>query len=166
MLKRDEQYEFSHGVAMVVARWTDEAFLTEMMTAQGSRDVRVTVERPEPGQIHVAITREVPVNAPALIRTVIGSWLNLTQHDIWEQHGDGSWSATRNAKPRGLAAEGAAQITLTPVSDETTRCDAQISVSSRAPMVADMVETLMLEDSTKLLLDEFAWIDGHDATSA
>lgn len=161
MLKRDEQHEFSRSVALVVACWTDEAFLAEMMKAQGSRDVSVAVERPQPGQIHVTITREVPVKAPALIRTVIGSWLTLTQHDLWQQHEDGSWTATREAKPKGLAAEGAAQITLTPVADEATRCNAQISVSSRAPMVADMVETLMLEDSTKLLLEEFAWIDQH-----
>ncbi|MDM7955288.1 DUF2505 domain-containing protein [Blastomonas sp.] len=161
MLKRQESHEFAKPVALVVACWTDEAFLTAMMQAQGSRDVHVTVERPEPGQIQVTIARQVPVKAPALIRSVIGSWLDLTQSDLWQQHPDGSWTAQRNAKPKGLAAEGAAQITLTPVDDNTTRCEAEISVSSRAPMVADMVEKLMLEDSTKLLIEEFAWIDTH-----
>lgn len=161
MLKRQEQHEFAKPVALVVACWTDEAFLTAMMQAQGSRDVHVTVERPEAGQIHVTIARQVPVKAPALIRSVIGSWLDLTQSDIWQQHADGSWTAQRNAKPKGLAAEGTAQITLSPLAEEAARCDVQISVSSRAPMVADMVEKLMLEDSTKLLLDEFAWIDTH-----
>lgn len=161
MLKRQEEHAFAKPVALVVACWTDEAFLTGMMQAQGSRDVSVTVERPEPGQIHVAITRQVPVKAPALIRSVIGSWLDLTQHDTWQQHADGSWTAVRNAKPKGLAAEGGANITLTPLSDDATQCAAQISVSSRAPMVADMVEKLMLEDSTKLLIEEFAWIDTH-----
>lgn len=161
MLKRQEQHEFALPVEQVVACWTDEAFLSGMMAAQGSRDVSVAVERPEFGQIHVTITRQVPVNAPALIRTVIGSWLNLTQQDIWQQHADGSWTAVRHAKPKGLAAEGEAQITLMPVSDASSRCHAQISVSSRAPMVADMVETLMLEDSTRLLVEEFAWIDVH-----
>ena len=161
MLKRQEQHAFAKPVALVVACWTDEAFLAAMMQAQGSRDVSVTVERPEPGQIHVAITRQVPVKAPAMIRSVIGSWLNLTQNDIWQQHADGSWTATRHAKPKGLAAEGAAQIALTPLGEESVHCEAEISVSSRAPMVADMVEKLMLEDSTKLLLEEFAWIDTH-----
>lgn len=161
MLKRLEQHGFSKSVAHVVASWTDEAFLAGMMQAQGSRDIVVTVERPETGRIHVAITRQVPVKAPALIRSVIGSWLNLTQNDIWQQHADGSWTAARNAKPKGLAAEGAAQIALTPLGEDSARCEAEISVSSRAPMVADMVEKLMLEDSTKLLLDEFAWIDTH-----
>ncbi len=161
MLKRQEQHAFAKSVGLVVACWTDEAFLTAMMQAQGSRDVKVTVERPEAGQIHVAIIRQVPVKAPALIRSVIGSWLDLTQHDIWQQHADGSWTAARSAKPKGLAAEGGANITLTPLSDDATRCEAQISVSSRAPMVADMVEKLMLEDSTKLLIEEFAWIDTH-----
>lgn len=161
MLKRQEQHAFAKPVALVVACWTDEAFLTAMMEAQGSRDISVTVERPEPGQILVAITRQVPVKAPAMIRSVIGSWLNLTQNDIWQQHADGSWTATRNAKPKGLAADGAAQITLAPEGEDATRCEAEISVSSRAPMVADMVEKLMLEDSTKLLLEEFAWIDTH-----
>ncbi len=161
MLKRQEEHVFAKPVALVVACWTDEAFLTGMMQAQGSRDVSVTVERPEAGQIRVAITRQVPVKAPALIRSVIGSWLDLTQHDIWQQHADGSWTAARHAKPKGLAAEGGAQITLIPSSDDATRCEAQISVSSRAPMVADMVEKLMLEDSTKLLIEEFAWIDAH-----
>ncbi|MFN3474932.1 MAG: DUF2505 domain-containing protein [Blastomonas sp.] len=161
MLKRQEQHEFGKPVALVVACWTDEAFLTGMMQAQGSREVRVTVERPEAGQIHVTITRQVPVKAPALIRSVIGSWLDLTQSDIWQQHADESWTAIRNAKPKGLAAEGAAHITLMPVAEDRTRCEAEISVSSRAPMVADMVEKLMLEDSTRLLLEEFAWIDTH-----
>lgn len=161
MLKRQEHHSFAKPVALVVACWTDEAFLTAMMQAQGSRDVSVTVERPEPGQIHVAITRQVPVKAPALIRSVIGSWLDLTQNDIWQQHADGGWTAARHAKPKGLAAEGGAQITLNPSGDESTRCEVQISVTSRAPMVADMVEKLMLEDSTKLLLEEFGWIDTH-----
>lgn len=161
MLKRQEQHEFAKPVALVVACWTDEAFLTAMMEAQGSRNVAVSVERPGAGQISVTISRQVPVKAPALIRSVIGSWLDLTQNDIWQQHSDGSWTAMRNAKPKGLAAEGGAQISLSPISDEATRCEADISVSSRAPMVADMVETLMLEDSTKLLLEEFAWIDTH-----
>lgn len=161
MLQRHEQHDFARSVAIVVASWTDEMFLTAMMQAQGSRNVTVAVERPEPGQIVVTITREVPVQAPALIRSVIGSWLSLTQHDLWQQHPDGSWTATRNAKPKGLAAEGAANIRLTPLSDATTRCDVEISVASRAPMVAAMVETLMLEDSSRLLLEEFAWIDRH-----
>lgn len=161
MLKRQEQFVFGKPVALVVACWTDEAFLSAMMQAQGSRDVIVSVTRPDTGQIEVNITRQVPVKAPALIRSVIGSWLSLTQHDIWQQHPDGSWTAMRQAKPKGLAAEGGAQITLTPISDEVTQCVAEISVSSRAPMVADMVEKLMLEDSTKLLLEEFALIDRH-----
>lgn len=161
MLKRQEQHAFARPVGLVVACWTDEEFLIGMMQAQGSRAIAVTVERPEAGKIVVAITRQVPVKAPALIRSVIGSWLDLTQNDIWQQHADGSWTAARAAKPKGLAAEGGAQITLTPLSDDETRCEAQISVSSRAPMVADMVEKLMLEDSTKLLIEEFAWIDTH-----
>ncbi len=161
MLKRQEEHVFAKPVALVVACWTDETFLTAMMEAQGSRDAKVVVERPEPGQIHVAITRQVPVKAPALIRSVIGSWLDLTQHDVWQQHADGSWTADRNAKPKGLAAEGGAQITLTPISEDQARCEANIHVSSRAPMVADMVEKLMLEDSTTLLIEEFGWIDAH-----
>lgn len=161
MLKRQEQHAFVQPIERVVACWTDAAFLTGMMEAQGSRDVGVTVERAAPGQIHVAIARQVPVKAPALIRSVIGSWLTLTQNDIWQQHADGSWTAVRNAKPKGLAAEGAAQIELAAMADDGTRCTADISVSSRAPMVAEMVEKLMLDDSTKLLIEEFAWINTH-----
>lgn len=161
MLKRQEQHAFVQPIERVVACWTDAVFLTGMMEAQGSRDVGVTVVRAAPGEIHVTIARQVPVKAPALIRSVIGSWLTLTQNDIWQQHADGSWTAERHAKPKGLAAEGAARIRLVPMAEAGTGCAADISVSSRAPMVADMVEKLMLDDSTKLLIEEFAWIDAH-----
>lgn len=159
MLKRQEAHAFALPVELVVARWTDEAFLAAMMEAQGSRDIAVTVERPASGEIHVAITRQVPVDAPAMIRAVIGSWLELTQRDVWTQAVDGSWSAVRDAKPKGLAAEGQCLLTLTPQGEDSTACAATVSVQSRAPMVAAMVESLMLEDSTKLLRQEFAAID-------
>lgn len=159
MLKREEAHAFAQPVEMVVARWTDEAFLTAMMEAQGSRDIAVTVERPSPQEIHVTITRQVPVDAPAMIRAVIGSWLDLTQRDVWTQRADGSWSAVRDAKPRGLSAEGQCLLTLVTQSDGGAACEATVSVQSRAPMVAAMVESLMLEDSTKMLRQEFAAID-------
>jgi len=159
MLKREEAHVFAQPVELVVARWTDEAFLTAMMEAQGSRDIAVTVEHPGPGEIHVAITRQVPVDAPAMIRAVIGSWLELTQRDVWTQSADGSWNAVRDAKPTGLSAEGQCLLTLTPQGEDSTACAATVSVQSRAPMVSAMVESLMLEDSTKLLRQEFAAID-------
>jgi len=159
MLKREEEHVFAQAVETVVASWTDEAFLAAMMERQGSRDVVVTVDRPGPGEIHVAITRQVPVDAPAMIRAVIGSWLNLTQRDVWTQVADGSWSAVRDAKPKGLSAEGQCMLALTPRGDGSTHCTATVSVQSRAPMVAAMVETLMLEDSTRMLRQEFAAID-------
>ncbi|WP_017672195.1 DUF2505 domain-containing protein [Blastomonas sp. AAP53] len=159
MLKREESHVFAHAIEHVVACWTDEAFLTAMMADQGSRDVVVTVERPEPGLIHIAITRQVPVDAPMMIRSVIGSWLSLTQRDVWQQQADGSWTAVRDAKPKGLSAEGQAMLTLNPQKDGGTQCQATVSVQSRAPMVAAMVEALMLEDSTRLLKQEFDAID-------
>jgi hypothetical protein len=159
MLKREEEHVFAQAVETVVASWTDEAFLAAMMERQGSRDVVVTVDRPGPGEIHVAITRQVPVDAPAMIRAVIGSWLNLTQRDVWTQSADGSWSAVRNAKPKGLSAEGQCVLALTPRGGGSSHCAATVSVQSRAPMVAAMVETLMLEDSTRMLRQEFAAID-------
>jgi len=159
VLKREESHVFARPVEHVVACLTDETFLTTMMQDQGSRDVVVVVERPEPGLIHITITRQVPVDAPMMIRSVIGSWLSLTQRDVWQQLPDGSWTATRDAKPKGLSAEGQAQLTLTPNEDGGTQCDAVVSVQSRAPMVAAMVEALMLEDSTRMLKQEFDAID-------
>lgn len=159
MLNREESHVFVHPIEHVVACWTDEAFLTAMMQDQGSRDVVVAVERPEPGLIHITITRQVPVDAPMMIRSVIGSWLSLTQRDVWQQQADGSWTAIRDAKPKGLSAEGQAQLKLTPDAQGGTECAAVVSVQSRAPMVAAMVETLMLEDSTRLLKQEFDAID-------
>lgn len=163
MLKREETHLFAHPVEHVVACWTDEAFLTAMLHGQGSREVAVSVERSQPGEIHVAITRQVPVDAPMMIRTVIGSWLNLTQHDVWLQQADGGWSAVRDAKPKGLSAEGQALLSLVPDDAGGTRCTATVSVQSRAPMVAAMVETLMLADSTRMLKQEF---DAIEASSS
>lgn len=159
MLKQEEAHVFAQPMEQVVARWTDEAFLAAMMEAQGSRDIAVTVDHPSSDEIQVAITRQVPVDAPAMIRAVIGSWLDLTQRDVWTRAQDGSWSAVRNAKPKGLAAEGQCLLTLNPQGEDSTACAATVSVQSRAPMVAAMVESLMLEDSTKLLRQEFAAID-------
>ena len=159
MLKREENHVFAAPVEAVVARWTDADFLTGMMQDQGSREITVTVEHLSSDQIEVAITRQVPVDAPAMIRAVIGSWLDLTQRDVWTRAADGSWSAVRDAKPKGLSAEGQCLLTLTGNADGGATCAAIVSVQSRAPMVAAMVESLMLEDSTKLLRQEFAAVD-------
>ncbi len=159
MLKRDENHVFAAPVEAVVARWTDADFLTGMMQDQGSREISVTVEHLSSDQIQVAITRQVPVDAPAMIRAVIGSWLDLTQRDVWTRAADGSWSAVRDAKPKGLSAEGQCLLTLVGNADGGTTCAGTVSVQSRAPMVAAMVESLMLEDSTKLLRQEFAAVD-------
>ena len=159
MLKREENHVFAAPVEAVVARWTDADFLTGMMQDQGSREISVTVEHLSSDQIEVAITRQVPVDAPAMIRAVIGSWLDLPQRDVWTRAADGSWSAVRDAKPKGLSAEGQCLLTLTGNADGGATCAAIVSVQSRAPMVAAMVESLMLEDSTKLLRQEFAAVD-------
>ncbi|WP_446653694.1 DUF2505 domain-containing protein [Blastomonas sp.] len=155
MLKREENHVFAAPVEALVARWTDADFLTAMMQAQGSREIAVTVEHRSSDEIHVAITRQVPVDAPAMIRAVIGSWLDLTQRDVWTRAADGRWSAVRDAKPRGLSAEGRCLLVLAPGDQGGALCTATVSVQSRAPMVAAMVESLMLEDSTRLLRQEF-----------
>lgn len=155
MLERQENHAFAAPVEAVIARWTDAEFLTAMMQDQGSREISVTVERHSPDEIHVAITRQVPVDAPAMIRAVIGSWLDLTQRDVWTRAADGNWSAVRDAKPKGLSAEGRCVLALASAAEGGTVCAATVSVQSRAPMVAAMVESLMLEDSTRLLRQEF-----------
>lgn len=163
MLKREENHVFAAPVEAVVARWTDADFLTGMMQDQGSREISVTVEHLSSDQIEVAITRQVPVDAPAMIRAVIGSWLDLTQRDVWTRAADGSWSAVRDAKPKGLSAEGQCLLTLTGNADGGATCAAIVSVQSRAPMVAAMVESLMLEDSTRLLRQEFEAVSAATA---
>lgn len=163
MLERQENHDFAAPVEAVVARWTDAEFLTAMMQSQGSREIAVTVERPSPQEIHVAITRQVPVDAPAMTRAVIGSWLDLTQRDVWQRQSDGSWHAVRDAKPKGLSAEGQCLLTLSANGDGGTACAATVSVQSRAPMVAAMVESLMLEDSTRLLRQEFEAVSAATA---
>ena len=125
MLKREENHVFAAPVEAVVARWTDADFLTGMMQDQGSREISVTVEHLSSDQIVVALTRQGPGDAPAMIRAVIGQCL----------------------------------LTLTGNADGGATCAAIVSVQSRAPMVAAMVESLMLEDSTKLLRQEFAAVD-------
>lgn len=163
MLERQENHDFAAPVDTVVTRWTDADFLTAMMQDQGSRAIAVTVEHLSPGEIQVTITRQVPVDAPAMIRAVIGSWLDLTQRDVWTRAPDGSWRAVRDAKPKGLSAEGQCLLTLIPDAEGGTTCAATISVQSRAPMVAAMVESLMLEDSTRLLRQEFLAVSAATA---
>lgn len=163
-MKHTHQHRFAYPLADIVSRFLDADFLCQMMCDLGARDVEVAVEPQDDDRVHVHIQRTVATEAPALIRSVAGNWVELDQQEVWSgltSAGDDAAEiiAELTIDAVGKPAKGGGQLRFRADGDGHTQCDASVEVTCSVPLVASMVERLMIDDSMALLVNQFAYVE-------
>lgn len=97
------KHQYAHGVEAVFAAFGNKKKLEARYASRGARNIEVQTCKLTKTSLDIAMTREVPVDAPTLLKKFLGEWSQLTQVEHWKGSAakgfDGELSITLHGVP-------------------------------------------------------------------
>jgi hypothetical protein len=162
-MKVKASHRYAHGVDTVYAAFCDPAFYQAKFEGIGARNVKVRKHEKKAGRFAIETEREVRVDVPAVLKSVLGEWNRIIQMEEWKGS-DGEYhnvlQLTSPAVPvsiRGtmdLAADGKG---CTNEIELEIRCD--------IPFIGKRLAELVAGDTERSLEDEHTFISDYLAGS-
>lgn len=135
----------------------NRAFLEAKYEAMGARDIAIEIEEDHDGARIVTSEREVPMEAPALLESVIGSHSRVRQVERWSGGPGGPYRCVIEVEPQGLPATARGEIVVERTAEGCElRCDTEARCTM--PLVGSMAERFMAADIEKRLDAEIEYV--------
>jgi len=77
-------HRYTQGLDAVYAAFCDPAFYEAKLTGVGARNVRIRSQDTKAGRFRIETEREMRVDVPAVLRSVIGEWNSILQIEEWK----------------------------------------------------------------------------------
>lgn len=78
------KHAYPHGVETVFQNFGDKAKIENKLTTLHARNVKVETCKLTKTSLDILVTRESPIEAPALLKKFIGEWNFVTQEEHWK----------------------------------------------------------------------------------
>lgn len=123
----DHVMDYRGSVADVMAMLVDDGFHVQLATTMHALRHELSVTTDDDGTTHVRVVRAMPAEVPDFIRPLVGSEIEVVQHEIWapEDGGDGRAGDLAIRSPRKPVSF-SGRTTLAPTADG---CRQQVSGS-------------------------------------
>lgn len=157
-MKIEAQHEYQHPVDKVYKAFTDPNFYVAKFEAIGARNVKIVESTDDDDTFSIITEREVPVNAPAALRSFIGDWNRLEQEEFWqgEDDEDEYYNELTISSP-------SVPVSITGVmtlsgDDKSCVNDVEITVTCNIPLLGGKLEKFVAGDAATNLDNEFEFI--------
>jgi hypothetical protein len=151
------RHEYRHPVNKVWEAFTDPEFYQAKFEGIGHRNVEVvSSERDEDGFI-IETSREVPVDVPAVLRSILRDWNTLLQSEHWLEEGKGVYTNELQIEARGVPANLSGTMRL---SARGKGCVNEVAITIRAsvPLIGGKMEQFVARDTEETLAAEYEFI--------
>jgi Protein of unknown function (DUF2505) len=82
-MKVKATHRYAHAVDTVYAAFCDPAFYEAKFAGVGARNVKVLEHDKKGGTFRIKTDREMQVDVPAVLKTVLGEWNRIIQTESW-----------------------------------------------------------------------------------
>ena len=159
-MKVTAAHQYDADVDTVFALFSEPSFYERKFKAVGARRVEVVDFDASGSELKFTIRREMPANAPAVIKSIIGEWNTLTQTEEWGgEPGEEYWNDFRiEADNTPVTIAGTMML-----QSEGDGCINEIEVDIRCsiPFVGGKVEQFVADDARESLAREYEFIKGE-----
>ena len=156
-VKAKHKYPVSPDV--VYKAFTDPEFYVDKFEGCGARNVEVEKSSKKGKKFSISISREVPAQAPALLKKFIGDWNTLEQSESWKADGDEFVNELKIKSP-GVPVRIEGSMNLRPQGKGSIN-EVELDVTCSIPLVGRALAEFIGSDAERTLEAEYKFIKGY-----
>ena len=128
------KHVYKKSVDAVFATFGDKAGLEKKFQALGARNIKIESCKSTKNSLDVIMTREVPVDAPAILKKFLGEWNSARQEEHWKGTPGKSYEADLKVTFKGVPVTITGKMLL---SGDAKGCvnDVTLRVESSVPLI-------------------------------
>lgn len=154
------RHEYKHPLQKVWAAFTDPDFYQAKFEGIGHRNVEIVSAEADDEGFTIEISREVPLDVPGFLRSMLGEWNTLLQSERWSESGKGVYVNELQIEARGVPATMTGTMTL---AAKGKGCVNEVAITIRAavPLIGGKLEQFVSRDTEATLEAEFEFIQDY-----
>ncbi len=156
----EASHEYEHPIETVIGVFTDPEFYLDKFGGVGARNVEVLASSDEDGVFTVETRREVPLDVPGALKTILGSWTTILQNEEWVEGEDGEYLNEIEINSEGVPALITGTMTLIPTDDGCIN-EVVMDIDCRIPLVGRKLEKFVAHSTAEQLDAEYEFIQGY-----
>ncbi|MBW2734509.1 MAG: DUF2505 domain-containing protein [Deltaproteobacteria bacterium] len=156
-----ETHRYDHGVDRVFAQFVDPATVKAKQEAAGSRHVEVQVSG-EGDERLVLVTREVPADVPAVLKTFLGAWNRVDIEEHWKKDGE-SWRGKQSIHVAKAPLKISCVFHLRPEGGGSV-VEVKVTLRSHVPLVGKKLVALAAQSTRHAIAEEYRHVTSTLAT--
>ena len=151
------RHEYSHPVETVWSVFTTPEFYQEKFEGVGARDVEVLSSDSEEGEFTVETRRDVPLDVPAMLKTILGEWNTMFQTEHWAEGAQGEYLNELEMSGEGVPADMHGTMVLRPTKQGCVN-EGEITIKAHVPLVGRKLEEFVARGAEAQLAAEYEFI--------
>jgi hypothetical protein len=154
------RHEYRHPVGKVWAAFSDPEFYQAKFEGIGHRNVEVISTETDEEGFRIEVSREVPLDVPGLLRSVLGEWNTLLQDEHWTEAAKGVYRNEFEIEANGVPAVMTGKMTL---ATQGKGCVNEVEITIRAsvPLIGGKLEQFVARDAEATLEAEYDFIQDY-----
>lgn len=153
---REQRYH--QPMSKVFDAFSDPALLEDKLRFLGSRNIDIRKMTRDANGLQVDVVREVPAEAPSMLKKFVADWNTIRQQDNWTIGGK-EIKGTFQVELEGIPVKVDGIVTLTDEGSSTLHT-VELRADSRIPLVGKKLAEFIGSKSDESLKNEFDfWLD-------
>ena len=158
-MKLTNTHIYKQSIDAIYESCMNADFIKTKMESLGARHIEVNIHKKEDNTT-VEIVREMPVEVPFALKSIVKPWTKMTQIEVWKGDKGGPYYCNITIKVHGAPLSIQGQMKL--ATDEGGTAVVSITeVKCTIPFVGKMLESFIGDTSKKAIEQEFEYIGKH-----
>ena len=153
-------HEYDHPVEIVYEAFTDPDFYLAKFSGVGARNVEIIASGDDQGVFSVETSREVPLDVPGALKSLLGAWTTVIQSEEWIEGEEDEFLNELNIDSEGVPALLTGTMTLYPSGDGCIN-EVVMRIDCRIPLVGKKLERFIADSTADQLAAEYDFIQGY-----
>lgn len=155
-METQDLHNYDHDVDTVFNVLHDPAFITSKYESLGARNIEILEYSGEGNNRTIRTKREVPAEAPGMLKKFLGEWNKVEQSEVWQGETSGVRTCQLDINVQGVPVSLSGTMTLSP---EGSGCvnNVVIDVTCEIPLVGKMLVDFVAGDTKKSMDAEYAF---------
>ena len=150
-------HEYDHDLETVFAEFTNPDFYVAKFEGVGARNVEVIASGHEDGVFTIETSREVPLEVPGALKSLLGGWTTIVQTEEWAETDDGDCVNRLDIMSEGVPANMSGTMCLYATDGGCTN-EVSITIDCGIPLIGGRLERFVGATTAEQLEDEYAFV--------
>ncbi|OZG75361.1 hypothetical protein BTA51_02975 [Hahella sp. CCB-MM4] len=154
------QYHFPYSVETVYQTYGNPRHIEEKQRFLGSRNIDIQQCAQSEEHFQLKVVREVPAEAPAMLKKFIADWNTLIQQESWEYNGSQGYNAQLKVSIEGVPVTITGDIQLIPDGEGCTHL-ITLKFDCKIPIVGKKLAEFVAGKTEEAMQNEFAFVSDY-----